>query len=65
MAEGNDGQSSELTVMGLKRRWRLRFPGGVAAMPVARVDRRQGGGGALGVLHARKNGHREKNLGRR
>jgi hypothetical protein len=54
MAEDNDGRRWELTVRVLRRR-RHRFPGGVAAAPMARVDRRQGWWGvALGVLLARK-----------
>jgi hypothetical protein len=53
MVEDDDGRSWELTVRGLKRRRRLRFPGGVAAAPAAGVDRRQWG---LGACSLRGNG---------
>jgi hypothetical protein len=45
MVEDDDGQRWELTVRGLKRQRRHRFPSGVAVAPAARVDRRQGGWG--------------------
>jgi hypothetical protein len=65
MAEDNDGRRWELTVRGLKRQRRHRFPSGVAVAPAARVDRRQGGWGALSMLLVSKKGSGEKNLGQR
>jgi hypothetical protein len=46
----DDGWRWELTMRGLKRWWRLQFLGGVAALPMTEVDRRQGGWGGGSVL---------------
>jgi hypothetical protein len=53
MAEDDDGWRWELTTRGLKRQ--RQWPGWTGG---------KGGGGALGVLLARKKGREEKNFGR-
>jgi hypothetical protein len=63
MVEDDDGQRWELTLRGLKRRQRLRFPGEVVAASAAGVDRRQGGGGCSRRARCEEKGAQGEKLG--